>query len=346
MNDSADAVATPALAANEPPRTNPIIRRSRRGRIAAGLAALTVLALAGIGLAIADKNAPVAPPLALDEDPTPTSVPGAPVWYDARGLHHGDDLEPTPVSLIRPADGWGALALVRSGAVYTEPSSGDVWFHPWDGEPRIVGHNSSVGPGGDPNGDTAAWFDRSQLVVYDTAAGREISRTPDLPAVFVKSGDHYTLGNGFLQVSAEHVVWAGVSDQYRYDLLTQTLSAVPGPTDVHDGVEISGSAAGLVLTVPGRPAERYPHLEPHARLSADGDHVLAVEGTDERHAASIVDTRTGEVWPVPRDAFPSITWSYDDIALIDTEGAVLACDAVRRTCERLHPSGPFLLPTN
>ena len=54
----------------------------------------------------------------------------------------------------------GALALVRSGALYWDEMS-DVWFHPWGGGPRIVGHTSVAGPGGDPNSDTAAWFEAS-----------------------------------------------------------------------------------------------------------------------------------------------------------------------------------------
>ena len=71
------------------------------------------------------------------------------------------------------------------------------------------------------------------------------------------------------------------------------------------------------------------------------------EGTEELHAAAIVDSRTGELWQVPRDTYPWIAWSYGDIALVDTDpGPFLACDAAHRTCERLHPDRPFLMPTN
>ena len=87
-------------------------------------------------------------------------------WYDAKGLHRGDVVEQTPVEIEAAGRGHdgditGALALVRSGAVYLDPATGDVWFHPWGGEPRIVGHNSAAGPGGDPNGNTAAWSEGS-----------------------------------------------------------------------------------------------------------------------------------------------------------------------------------------
>jgi hypothetical protein len=112
----------------------------------------------------------------------------------------------------------GALALVRSGAVYLDPATGDVWFHPWDGEPRVVGRNSATGPGGDPSGDTAVWFEGSrpdgptggpgELVVYDTAAGQEISRTVQAHGVGdISCCEYRPTGNGFLQVSAERVVW-------------------------------------------------------------------------------------------------------------------------------------------
>jgi hypothetical protein len=365
------------VATIEPPTASVIVRRSRRGRVATGLAALAVLALAGVGLAVALQDAPAPTRLQITDDPEPTTVPDAPVWYDARGLHHGDVVEQTPVELLAGEDGHvgvGALALVRSGAVYLDPATGDVWFHPWGGEPRIVGHNSltrwpltPAGPGGDPNGDTAAWFDGSELVVYDTAAGHEISRTEQPAAVDVLTGDHYPVGNRFLQVSAERVVWQGIdtsgqyfaesSSQYSYDLRTGRTSVVEIRSDrffvdVQDQVEISagpvdpsepGGDQALVLS--GYLHRRYPDLETHARLSPSGNYVLAVEGA-ERHAAAIVDTRTGELWQVPNDTYPWIAWSYGDIALVDTDGPFLACDAARRTCERLHPDGPFLMPTN
>ena len=40
-----------------------------------------------------------------------------------------------------------------------DPAQHDVWYHPWGGEPRIVGNDSYAGPGGDPDGDVAAWFE-------------------------------------------------------------------------------------------------------------------------------------------------------------------------------------------
>ena len=103
----------------------------------------------------------------------------------------------------------GDLALVRTGALYRDQANNDVWFHPWGGEPRIVGRDSREGPGGDPNGDLAAWFEGQELVVYDTAKDREVSRTIFVPGAVVAgaAGDHVNGGNLFRQVSDQQVVW-------------------------------------------------------------------------------------------------------------------------------------------
>jgi hypothetical protein len=100
------------------------------------------------------------------------------------------------------------------------------------------------------------------------------------------------------------------------------------------------------MRVPGG-AERFPDLEYAARLSPSGNYVLAVENTEERHGAVIVDTRTGELWRVPKNVYPWIAWSYGDIAMVDhTEDELLACDAARRACDSVPAERPFLLPTN
>ena len=137
--------------------------RSNRPLVLA-LAGVAVLALVAGAVALLRIDRHDAAPITTDPPATTVpAVPGVPVWWDARGLHHGDVVEQTPVEIgqqVGEDSITGALALVRSGAVYLDPVTGDVWFHPWGGEPRIVGHNSAAGPGGDPNGDTAAWFDR------------------------------------------------------------------------------------------------------------------------------------------------------------------------------------------
>ncbi len=129
-------------------------RATRRGRRRVAMAAAaTAAVIAGSVVAVTG----------LDDDrrtgpvEQPKSVEGAgPVWYDANGLHRGDVVEQTPVELGEPnvpAAGMfnyptmtGGLALVRSGAVYLDPATGDVWFHPWGGKPRIVGQRLTWGP--------------------------------------------------------------------------------------------------------------------------------------------------------------------------------------------------------
>jgi hypothetical protein len=330
-------------------------RATRRGRrrvvlVAAAAAAVIAGSVAAVTGLDDDRRSAPAPV----EQPEPV-VGAGPVWYDAKGLHRGDVVEQTPVELrvVDPTndgvnDPWkGALALVRSGAVYVDPATGDVWFHPWGGDPRIVGHNSAVGPVGDPNGDTAAWFEGSdprnvsspggELVVYDTAAGREISRTSQAHGVDYSCCEHRPPGNGFQEVSAERVVWDYEAKTYSHDVGTRTTSVVQYSE----------------LRLPGG-RERYPNLEADgSRLSPSGNYVLAVERPKAGHGAVIVDTRTGELWQVPRNVYPWLAWSYGDIAMVDhdivvddTGGELLACDAARRTCQRLPAERPFLMPTN
>ena len=105
-------------------------------------------------------------------------VQDAAVWYNSdAGLHRDDVVEVTAVPLADPTSDRGShLSLVRTGALYLDPASDDVWFHPWGGEPRVVGSGSAAGPGGDPEGDLAAWFEGSELVVYDAFDGAEVAR--------------------------------------------------------------------------------------------------------------------------------------------------------------------------
>jgi hypothetical protein len=286
--------------------------------------------------------------------PGPT-VAAVPVWYDGKGLHRGNVVEETPVDLLVPEQvvgpnevkpAKGALALVRSGAVYLNPATYEVWFHPWGGAPRIVGRHSAAGPGGDPNGDTAAWFDGGQLVVYNTATGREISRTLQSHDAGATDGEHRPAGNSFLQVSAQRVVWTSRAQTYSHDVRTRTTS-VGQFEDVHGQVKVSFDSNAVVLRLPGRVEERHPGLEPtFARLSATGSHLLAVEKTPGRHGAVILDTRTGALWRMPNEAYPWLAWSYGDMAMVDTEENLLACDIARRACDHLPAERPFLMPTN
>ena len=138
-------------------------------------------------------------------------VQNAAVWYDDAGLHRDDVVEVTAVPLADPTSDRGShLSLVRTGALYLDPANDDVWFHPWGGEPRVVGSDSAAGPGGDPEGDLAAWFEGDELVVYDTLDGAEVARVTSARVADSPGGEHHQGGNGFLQVSSDAVVWKSV----------------------------------------------------------------------------------------------------------------------------------------
>lgn len=346
-------------------------RRVRRIRVlVAGVVAAVVLGVTAVvggqGRGGSDGMDPIERP----------EVVGDAVWYDANGLHRGDVVETTPIEIGQAERDTltGALALVRSGAVYVDNPAGDVWFHPWGGEPRIVGQGSEAGPGGDPNGDIAVWFEGSdadadagagpgELVVYDTAAGREISRTIQFHGVSYGCCQLLAPGNEFLQVSAERVVWSSGSIVYSHDIRSRTTSRVLSlPQDVHDQIDVffeeAGGSSDVVLRVPGRADERFPGMSSDFRLSPSGNYLLAVDITETPLAAVMIDTRTGELWRLPKSVYPNIAWSYGDIAMVDQDGTrfigerqdvgvkLLACDAARRICEPLPAERGFLLPTN
>ena len=323
-------------------------RRTVIAAVTATAAAVAVI-VAGTTLATGpDTTAPdpVAPVRLL-----PGPVPVEAVWYDAAGLHHGRRVEQTPVDLTLtsplPAEApagavgseLGVLALVRTGAVYRDPATDDVWFHPWNGEPRVVGHGSAAGPGGDPRGDTAAWFEGTDLVVYDTARGREISRTTQHPVVGGEYQDHVQSGHGFKHVSAQEVVWRserpyGVTSEYgeygvhRFDVATERSSLLSEePTDpealvplldVHDStrtwrgaVDRETDRSPLVIDVLGRPQRLFRSLDAPAWLSAEGSFVVSDWWTDDSHGVAIVDVGTGQTWKVAElvDERTGETWS-------------------------------------
>lgn len=319
-------------------------RRSQRRNRTLTLAAAVVVAAFAVLVA---QNTLTADSTPQPMKPAPGLEIGAvPVWYDDAGLHRGDLVEQTPVEL-RQSDELGvdgALALVRTGAVYSDPATGDVWFHPWGGDPRIVGHNSWEGPGADPNGDIAAWFEGSELVIYDTAEGREVSRTTQSQAVADCNSlcaEHFQ-GNRFLRVSDVRVVWAGGPSGDR----THSHDVATGKTSTNLQEDVPGPNPGLpfVLGVPGRAGEAYADLEV-GRPSFSGAYVLGVEPGEE-HLAVIVNTKNAELWRISKSTDPHVAWSYGDIALVSTDSDFLACDPTSRMCETLSVGGPILMPTN
>jgi hypothetical protein len=354
-------------------------RRARRRRVVNGAGAAAVVAVVGIvALSLASPppvqepglDSPVAVPSVGVIESEQGWVDGA-VWYGNDGLHHGNRVVQTAVDLFL-FDLPSVLALVRTGAVYLDPVAYDVWFHPWDGEPQVVGRDSVGGPGGDPEGDVAAWFEGTELVVYDTDAGAVISRTEQTPVLeepfreYVGGYEHVS-GNGFMHVSAEEVVWRSAVGTHRLDLATGTSAFLhegspttsPRLEDVHDGTRVWGdyTTATLSVEADGRRQAPAPGLEPAGRLSPDGSFLAAPwNGVGESLGVAFVDVRTGESWVVAGEDWNAlISWSYGDVAVVRVERGTagpdlefLACNAVERTCERLSNGGGFftLLPNS
>ena len=346
--------------------------RFRRAYLAAAVAAVVACAVLSLGfVAGGDSRAQ------LPAGPVPLQrfAKALPVWYDAAGLHHGRRVEPTAVRLFvapegmdEPWQGGGVLALVRRGALYRDPVTADVWFHPWGGRPRVVGR-SETGPGGDPSGDAAAWFDGGHLVVFDTARGRQISRTDEPPVVPYSGREHVSAGNGFKHVSADEVVWvsqgSGAAVVRRLDVASgkstvlwthpggeRFLEDVHGATRIWTGTADGAVSSALVGVVAGRPERRFPSLEPMGRLSATGRFVLS--DAREVHGAAIADVRSGATWSLlPGEGFYAwIAWAYDDLALVLVEpdrggpDVLLGCRVATRTCDELPSQGKVLLPTS
>ena len=124
----------------------------------------------------------------------PGSVPNGAVWADADGLHLGHRVIALPFNAQERLCGEGlfgrcspftSLALVSGGVVYDHAHR--IWYQPWSGKPTVIGeaddarrrqtgNNLRWGPPGDPDGTTAAWFDGTELVMYDTASGTGLAR--------------------------------------------------------------------------------------------------------------------------------------------------------------------------
>ena len=90
------------VASIERPKAGVIARRSRRGRMATGLAALTVLALAGVGVTVALQDDPAPTPVQVTDDPETTTTSGGLFdrWF---ALATGPDLR-SDVYLVREGE--------------------------------------------------------------------------------------------------------------------------------------------------------------------------------------------------------------------------------------------------
>ena len=328
--------------------------RPRRRNL--GVAAAALVLVAAVGTAVVsgrdgDRTLPA-------DAPGSGAAPAGAVWLDGNGLHHGTDTMPVDLPL---GSGEVVVALVRSGALYVDRTRGDVWFHPWDGEPHIVGRDSESGPGGDPQGDIAAWFEGDVLVVYDTALGREVSRTNERTVDGHVLEEHVRSGNGFVHLSDDEVVWTTGRDHdastlrgtvYRLDLRTGVSAQLGHDSrlkDVDDGIRLVSTPTNLTLEMPGESPSDLGRVEPVGRLGPDGSFVLApsIVGLGVNHGVVIIDA-TGVTWNVLDEEFYGWpTWAYGDTAMVEVdtdEGSyLLACDASDRSCVRVDTEGRLSL---
>jgi hypothetical protein len=284
-----------------------------------------VLLVAPVVVVVATLAALLAVRTPKADPPEPARPPGilvynVPVWYDAAGLHRGDVVEETAVDIAEGARD-GVVTLVRRGALYNDPMTDDVWFHPWGDEPRIVGRGSYEGPSGDPGSDVAAWFEGLDLVVHDTATGRTVARVHEDYAACEFAEREGVEGNGFRHVSPVEVVWrscgaAGPFRVWRYDVTTgvttelQTVSPHDQISDVHDDVVVywrtSRRTAPLVVS-----SELGHHtldgLDP-GRLSPDGRYLLS--------GAHVIDVGSGREWRPWDESSADVAWGYGRIAMV------------------------------
>ncbi|HVE99320.1 MAG TPA: hypothetical protein VNA12_09085 [Mycobacteriales bacterium] len=371
VDDLFDAVVADVAGRTRAPGARSAVARARRR--AAGTTVMVVAAVALVAVSVSSLVRGPTTDSTLSPSPAGLDVGEQAVWYDDLGLHRGDVLERPAVRLSAASEDRGAvLTLVRTGALYLDATRDEVWFHPWGGDPRVVGRRAAHGPVGDHDGDLAAWFEGSHLVVLDTAAGRELARV-DTPGVARgTSGDHLDDANGILQVSANAVVWLTGDVARRFDVTTKTIRTLPATsapaewtdgisgilTDVHDGTELwswglADTGAGLSVRRDGAERKLTAFVSTSGRLSPDGRFLLAV--TRDLHAPAFVDLASGGIFRGPRptpEGYSWIAWSHGDTALIlltpdvqQQAGTLYACRAERRRCDALPSSGNVVLPS-
>lgn len=384
LHELFEAASADLATRTRPPGAQQAIATTRRrtaGLLAAAATAV-VVGLTSFALLVVGRvdSSPEPAPAPSPAFPTGLDVGDVPVWYDDQGLHRGDLVEPTALPLTHSTLGDAGLTLVRTGALYQSQASTDIWFHPWGGEPRVVGQAALTGGpwngAGDPSGDLGAWFEGDELVVYDTFAGREVARVATEPAA------------EFVLVSTGSVVWRPLNSRsgplLELDLATQQVTELeasrqvdqetPYLVDLRAGAElwaygsseillVSGDAdgGGLIVRSPGQDERRYPaFVSPAGWLSPDGRFLGGWTGDEERprfggiSGAGFVEVSSGEFLELPGGAphGQGVAWTYGSTAMVPTvtggDGGpdqLFACDVAARSCDRIATEGAVLLPS-
>ena len=144
LADAVHHVADGVAAARGRPRRGALPRPGNRRRRVSLTVTAVVVAVIVAGTALVTGRDDASAPAPVDPVRPPRLAGGLPVWYDSAGLHHGGRVAQTAVELLQGGrEGGGVLALVRNGALYGDPARGDVWYHPWGGRPRVVGHSET-----------------------------------------------------------------------------------------------------------------------------------------------------------------------------------------------------------
>jgi hypothetical protein len=252
LRQQADSVAAPELDVADLVRRGEARRRRRRRGLVGGVAAVVLVAVAGVGLAT--RGAPESQPVfdrphRDDSNPAPKAVQRRLTYADWRygtpttQVHVGSSVVEVPVPLS-----W--LDVTDDGALVTT-AKGRIFFTDGDSVEEIgtLGFDTnSYRAGGlvrsGHTGSLAAWFDSSDprapvLVVYDTALRRVVARHP-VPrcrltcSTQVLVGDHVYWSDQWIAYGQTDLRGASV-----FDLSTGTDS--PGsPDSLEDDVRASG----------------------------------------------------------------------------------------------------------
>jgi len=346
----------------------------RSRTVMAGSAAFVAVVLAALLWQHESTNADT--PESAAARPARSSVvtgpaPPTAVWYDAAGLHHGTSVR--PVAIDGPPV---SLALVTDGVVYEEAGSLDIWYQPWSGTPRRIGSGTIqgsrlfIGPGSDPRGTTAAWFDGDTLVMYDTGRGVEIARKPQ-PERRPSLDYENAMGSRIEYVDANRVVWmARTGSTFSFDRrsgsvtrLSREVMGQPYFVDVFPGLRAANAND-----------ERYPEVlltrddgklvfhggvgYDAARFSPDGRYLAVIDEPAESgfYAPAVVDTRTGQrSVPVRSTRYPWMGWAYDDTLMYLQQdpddrhwgrGSLRVYDARTHRTTAVDSPGDVVLPAN
>jgi hypothetical protein len=352
------------------------VRRRRRGA-AVSVAAAAVAAVVGIGMWLAPHP---------DTEPSPAPRPGAvklpigtpphdAVWYDADGLHHGTDVYPVPDDATPLS-----IALVRGGAVYLVPTTLHIRYPPWDGRARDIGRGSreagwKLGPGSDPEGSVAAWFDGTDLVMYDTARGSEVARVSERGHRVMPFYEN-EFGTRFRYVDDRGVVWDARDGRVlmfdRTTGRTTTVSRVshrahtPYVVDWRPGLrawDSNDDAHAAVLTrADGSVLFSGSLGSGPVRFSPDGGYLVTLDRPQDDDLSTdvaapvLVDTTDGTSWrAVASTSDASVGWGYGHTLMylqsggtgaFDAPAPLIVYDAATRHLVSVEHRGEVVLPAN